>query len=103
VTGCGGVETAQHMFLSCPVFAPLWGLIRSRVGISSADPLLIQDHFVQFSSSTGGSRTRRSILQLLWLYSIWMVWHELVVFNIIYFCLLKKYFISQFQQFHLLK
>jgi hypothetical protein len=46
VTRCGGVETAQHVFLSCPVFAPLWGLIRSWVGFSSADPLSIQDHFM---------------------------------------------------------
>jgi hypothetical protein len=48
-TGCGGVETTQHMFLYYPVLAPLWGLIRSWVGIFSADPLSIKDHFVQFS------------------------------------------------------
>jgi hypothetical protein len=76
VTGYGGVETAQHVFLFCPVFASLWGLIRSRVGISSPDPLSIQDHFVQFSYSAGGSRARHSFLQLLWLCSIWVVWHE---------------------------
>jgi hypothetical protein len=73
VTGCGGVGTAQHVFLSCPVFAPLWGLIRSWVGISSADPVSIQDHFVQFSFSAGGSRARRCFLQLLWLCIILVV------------------------------
>jgi hypothetical protein len=26
VTGCGGLETAQHLFLSCPVFARYAGL-----------------------------------------------------------------------------
>jgi hypothetical protein len=56
VTGCGGVETAHHLFLSCPVFAQLWSLIRSWVGISSADPWLIHDHFIQFTYSAGGSR-----------------------------------------------
>jgi hypothetical protein len=76
VTGCGGEETAQHLFLSCPVFAPLWGLLRSWVGFSSVDPVSIQDHFVQFSHSAGGSRARRSFLQLLWLCSIWVIWHE---------------------------
>jgi hypothetical protein len=29
------MQTAQYVFLSCPVFALLWGLIRSWVGISS--------------------------------------------------------------------
>jgi hypothetical protein len=41
VTGYGGVETAYHLFLSCLVFAPLWSLVRSWVGVSSADPLYI--------------------------------------------------------------
>jgi hypothetical protein len=41
VTDCGSVETAQHVFLSCPVFPLLWGLIRSWVVIFSADPLSI--------------------------------------------------------------
>ncbi|KAK2432043.1 hypothetical protein QL285_030192 [Trifolium repens] len=50
--------TAQHVFLSCPNFPLLWGLIRSWVGISSADPLSIQDHFMQFSYSAGGSLDR---------------------------------------------
>ncbi|MCH90956.1 kinesin-like protein [Trifolium medium] len=76
VTGCGGLENAHHLFLSCPVFAPLWSLIRSWVGISSADPLEVHDHFVQFAHSAGSSRARRSFLQLLWLCDIWVVWHE---------------------------
>ncbi|KAK2401108.1 hypothetical protein QL285_050730 [Trifolium repens] len=76
VTGCGGVETAHHMFLSCPIFAPLWHLIRSWIGTFAADPFLLQDHFVQFVYSIGGTRACRSFLQLLWLYSIWVVWHE---------------------------
>jgi hypothetical protein len=31
VTGCSGIETTQHLFLSCPVFAPLW--TRFRLGL----------------------------------------------------------------------
>jgi hypothetical protein len=61
---------------SCPVFAPLWSLVRSWVGISSADPLVLQDHFVQFTYSAGGSRARRSFMQSLWLCCIWVIWHE---------------------------
>jgi hypothetical protein len=76
MTGCGGVETAQHLFLSCPVFAPLWSLIRSWVGTSSVDPLLLHGHFLQFIHSAGGSWARRRFMQLLWLCYIWVVWHE---------------------------
>jgi hypothetical protein len=54
VTGCGGAETTQHLFLSCPVLALLWSLIRILVGISSADSFFIQDHFVQFIHYAGG-------------------------------------------------
>ncbi|MCI39465.1 glutamate-gated kainate-type ion channel receptor subunit GluR5, partial [Trifolium medium] len=25
VSGCGAVESAQHLFLSCGTFGPLWG------------------------------------------------------------------------------
>jgi hypothetical protein len=76
VTRCGGIETTQHLFLSCPIFAPLWSSIRAWIGISSVDPLLLPDHFVQFTHSVGVSRARRSFLQLLWLRSIWVVWLE---------------------------
>ncbi|PNX78194.1 hypothetical protein L195_g034170 [Trifolium pratense] len=40
VTGCGGME---------PIFAPLWGLVRSWINTSSADPNLLRDHLLQFS------------------------------------------------------
>jgi hypothetical protein len=76
VTGCGGVETAHHLFFFCPIFAPLWSLVRSWIGISSADPLMLQDHFLQFTYSAGGSRAHRFFMQLLWLCCIWVVWHE---------------------------
>jgi hypothetical protein len=41
VSGYGGVETAQHVFISCHVFVLLRGLIRSWVDISLADLLSI--------------------------------------------------------------
>jgi hypothetical protein len=37
VNGCGTLETANHLFLSCPVFAPLWNLVRSWIGVVSID------------------------------------------------------------------
>jgi hypothetical protein len=41
VIGCGGVKTAHHLFMSCPVLASLWCLVRNWVGISAADLFLI--------------------------------------------------------------
>jgi hypothetical protein len=73
VAGCGVPETTQHLFLSCPAFAPLWGLVRNWVGISAVDPSQLHDHFVQFMHSAGGSLARRSFLQLLWLCTIWVL------------------------------
>jgi hypothetical protein len=76
VTGCEGLETAQHLFLSCPVFVPLWGLVRSWIGVSSADTVLLQDHFLQIIHSIGGLRARRSFMQLVWLCCISVMWTE---------------------------
>jgi hypothetical protein len=36
----------------------------------------LRDHFIQFTFSAGGSRARRSFLQLIWLASVWVVWTE---------------------------
>jgi hypothetical protein len=57
-------------------FAPLWSLVQSWVGVSSADPLSIHDQFLPFVYSAGGSRARHFFMQLLWLYCIWVVWHQ---------------------------
>jgi hypothetical protein len=76
VIGCGGVETARHLFLSYPVFAPLRSLIRSWVETSSAYPFMLPDYFLQFVYSAGGSRARRFFMQLFWLCCIWVVGHE---------------------------
>jgi hypothetical protein len=76
VTECGGLETAQHLFLSCHVVAHIWGLVRSWIGVSSADPVSLQDHFLQFIHFAGGFRARRSFVQLVWLCCISVMWTE---------------------------
>jgi hypothetical protein len=76
VNGCGTLETANHLFLPCPDFAPLWSMIRSWIGVASADPQLLHDHFAQFVACSGGSQTRCSFLQLVWLCCISVIWHE---------------------------
>ncbi|WJX74571.1 hypothetical protein P8452_58208 [Trifolium repens] len=67
VAGCGSIETAQHLFLSCSTFGSLWALVRSWIGFSAVDAYSLTYHFLQFTYSAGGLRARRSFLQLIWL------------------------------------
>jgi hypothetical protein len=67
VSGCGEVETAQHMFVSCTIFRELWHLVRGWIEVSGADSFAIHDHFHQYIYLLGGSATQRSFMQLLWL------------------------------------
>ncbi|KAK2403415.1 hypothetical protein QL285_052853 [Trifolium repens] len=76
VTGCGGAESAQHLFLTCGTFGSLWPLVRAWIGFSSADARSLSDHFVQFTHSAGGLSARRSFLQLVCLACVWVVWNE---------------------------
>jgi hypothetical protein len=36
VYGCGDIESAWHLFLSCSTFGSLWALVRSWIGFSAA-------------------------------------------------------------------
>ncbi|CAJ2674496.1 unnamed protein product [Trifolium pratense] len=67
VSGCGEVETAQHLFLSCSTFGALWSLVSSWIGSSLVTAQTLSDHFVQFTGSAGGLRARHSFMQLIWL------------------------------------
>ncbi|MCH96120.1 tether containing UBX domain for GLUT4, partial [Trifolium medium] len=76
VSGCGAVESVQHLFLSCSTFGSLWSLVRSWIGFSSVDSHTLSDHFVQFTYLADGLRARRSFMQLIWLVYVWVMWNE---------------------------
>ncbi|CAJ2669290.1 unnamed protein product [Trifolium pratense] len=76
VSGCGEVESAQHLFLYCSSFGSLWSLVSSWIGSSLVTAQTLSEHFVQFTDSAGGSRARRSFMQLVWLACVWVVWTE---------------------------
>jgi hypothetical protein len=76
VAGCGDIESAHHLFISCSIFGPLWSSVRSWIDLSSLDPLHLADHFLQFTCSFGGLRARRSFLQLIWLLCVWVICNE---------------------------
>ncbi|GAU30513.1 hypothetical protein TSUD_18930 [Trifolium subterraneum] len=76
VGGCGEPKTVNHLFLSCPAFAPLWLLVCSWLHINAVASEVLQVHFTQFVACLGGSRTRGSFLQLFWLCCTSVIWHE---------------------------
>lgn len=74
--GCGMIETADHLFLSCPFFAVLWEQVRHWLGCAGVDSNTISHHFVQFTGLSGFGKARRSFLQLIWLLTSWVIWNE---------------------------
>jgi len=73
VTGCIGFRDGSPFVSLMSVFCPLWSLVRSWIDISSADSNSLLDHFVQFVDSSGGSRTRRSFMHIIWLLCLGLV------------------------------
>jgi len=53
-TTCGQAETASHLFLHCDMYAPLWQMVRSWLGVSGVDLHGLQAHFFQFTNCLGG-------------------------------------------------
>jgi hypothetical protein len=76
VTVCGEMELAHHLFRSCGAFGSLWALVCLWISILMVEYTSLRDHFVRFTYSAGGSRARRSFLQLIWLACVWFVWTE---------------------------
>jgi len=67
MVGCGFNESTYHLLLCCSIFGTLWQLVKDWIGVSFANPYNINDNFTQFAYYTGGSKRRRSFLQLIWL------------------------------------
>ncbi|GAU44064.1 hypothetical protein TSUD_368760 [Trifolium subterraneum] len=61
ISGCGAVEAAQH-----------FSWVDSPMVIAQT----LSDHFLQFTTSAGDTRARRSFMQLIWLACVWVVWTE---------------------------
>ncbi|PNY08383.1 heat shock protein [Trifolium pratense] len=76
ISGCGMAESAHHLFISCSFFGSFCALVCNWIDISAMGSTSIRDHFIQFTSSIGESRARRSFLQLIWIASVWVVWTE---------------------------
>lgn len=76
MTGCDEVEMAQHLFISCSIFSELWPLVCRWIGVYGVDPLDPHQHFIQFIYLSGGSTKRRTFMQLVWLFCVYVIWSE---------------------------
>jgi len=76
VTGCGHVETSDHLFLSCSTTVLLWQQVRNWIRCMGADSNNLSDHLRQFTYLTGGGKAKRSFMQFIWLLCTWVVWTE---------------------------
>jgi hypothetical protein len=76
MVGCGDIESAHHLFLSCSTFGSLWSLVRSWIGFSVVDSHNLSDHFLRFTYSSRGRNGHQSFLQLIWFLCVWVVWNE---------------------------
>jgi hypothetical protein len=70
---CGGIESAQHLFLSCSTFDTLWSLVWSWIRFLAVNSHNLSDHFFQFTYSLRGRRRRQSFLTLIWLLCVWVM------------------------------
>jgi hypothetical protein len=76
ITGCGGLETATHLFLHCNIFSSLWYNVYRWLHISSVTPSNIRQHFIQFTSMAGLPRSTYTFLKIIWFASVWVLWKE---------------------------
>ena len=67
VSRCAQNETAEYLIIHCSTFGSLWQLMKTWIGVYSADPQHVLEHFNQFKYSSGGYTPRRSFLHMIWL------------------------------------
>jgi len=76
VSGCGLQELESHLFLICSLFSQIWQLLRTWLCVHSANPSNILDHFHQFGTSSGYTKSRCSFMHLIWFASTLVIWKE---------------------------
>jgi len=70
------VETSSHLLLHCNLFVSVWNHIYQWLGVSAVMPATVTDHFIQFSHIGVATKTRQSILQVIWFAIAWEIWKE---------------------------
>jgi len=83
VSGCELIETSTHLFLHCNLFGSDWNHIFQWLGVITAMPQDVTGFFDQFSLLGGVTKSRQSILQVIWFATMWEIWKERInkIFN----------------------
>jgi len=63
-------------FLLCNQFGKVWYLVHQWLGVYTADPLTLVDHFIQFGTSAGFPKSQCSFMHLIWFATSWVIWKE---------------------------
>jgi hypothetical protein len=76
IGACGEVETSSHLLFHCNIFGSVWNFILQWLGVSCVLSGDASSHYYQFSFIGGVAKSRRSILQVIWLATVWESWKE---------------------------
>jgi len=76
VAGCGQPESTEHLFTRCPLVGSLWSGILGWIGFQIVHPRNVSNHFLQFESLAGFSKSKRTLLTLIWCATSWTLWKE---------------------------
>jgi len=64
--GCGQPKSPIHLFLECASSNSVWLHVRQWIGISTASPRQLREHFSQFSVMAGMPRSTYSVFKVIW-------------------------------------
>ena len=76
VSSCDSMETVNHLCLHCSLFGTVRNCILYWIGLSTAVPLNVSDHFTQFCFDGGKSQVQHTILIVIWFANVWEIWKE---------------------------
>lgn len=65
------METSSHLLLHCDIFGSVWNYILRWLGVSIVMPYDATSHFYQFSFIGEVTKSRRSMLQVIWFATVW--------------------------------
>ena len=63
-------------FWLCSFFGTIWQLVCNWLGVGSADPSILADHFLQFGNSSGHVKPMTVFMSLIWFSSAMIIWKE---------------------------
>ncbi|XP_057802952.1 uncharacterized protein LOC131018245 [Salvia miltiorrhiza] len=68
-------ESVNHLLLKCPKTEMVWVEIHRWIGISTAQPQLINMHFESFIN-LGTGKENEKFLTALWICTVWQLWKK---------------------------